>query len=389
MAQGTRKDLLVSEPARRSPNLLLSVAVGGAAVGLIVLALVPFRDDITAATPALLLTAPGLVAGILGSRRTAVIVALAAALAFNLFFLEPYGTFKVDVADDVLALVVFAAVATGSGVIAAREAELRRAAELRAREMEALYHRVEAVQADRERLTDEVSRLALIEEVDAQRAALLRSVSHDLRTPLATIRAVSSDLLDGTGYDDATRDELIALVADEADRLDRLVANLLNLSRIEGGALRPERQAVALDELVSESVRRLGRLFRDVRVDVNIRADLPFVDADYTQIDQVVSNLLENASRHAPSGSTVRISARPVGDEVEVTVADEGHGINAFERERIFEPFQRGNTSVGRGSGIGLAICKAVVTAHGGKISVQSPSGVGARFVFTLPVRRA
>lgn len=379
----------MSEPARRPPNRALAVAVGGAAVAVVLVVLVPFRRDVPAATPALLLTAPGVLAGILGTRRTAMLVAVAAALAFNLFFLPPYGTFKVDVADDVIALAVFAAVATGSGIIAGREAELRRAAEQRAGEMESLYRRVEAVQAERERLTDEVSRLALVEEVDAQRAALLRSVSHDLRTPLATIRAVSSDLLEGTGYDDATRDELIALVADEADRLDRLVANLLNLSRIEGGALRPERQAVALDELVAEAVRRLGRLFRDVRVDVNVPAELPLVDADYMQIDQVVSNLLENASRHAPAGSTVRVTARSLGEQVEVSIADEGQGIHGFERERIFEPFQRGNTSVGRGSGIGLAICRAVVAAHGGTIAVQSPPGVGARFVFTLPVRGA
>jgi two-component system sensor histidine kinase KdpD len=213
----------------------------------------------------------------------------------------------------------------------------------------------------------------------------MRSVSHDLRTPLASIRAVASDLRDGVVYDEATRKELLDTVCDEAERLDRIVANILSLSRIETGALTPDRQAVALDELVADRVRRLSGLFRQVRVQVEIPADLPLVDGDYTQIDQLVTNLLENAARYAPPGSLVRVGASEREAFVELRVADEGIGVPDWERRRIFEPFRTGEGS--RSSGVGLAICRAIIEAHGGTIDVDRTPGGGATFIVTLPVR--
>jgi two-component system sensor histidine kinase KdpD len=221
--------------------------------------------------------------------------------------------------------------------------------------------------------------------VDEQRSALLRSVSHDLRTPLASIRAVASDLRDGVVYDEDTRTELLATVCDEAERLDRIVANLLSLSRIEAGALTPDRQAVALDELVADRMRRLGALFRQARVQVDVPPELALVDGDYTQLDQVVTNLLENAARHAPPASLVRVSASERNGMVELRVADEGIGVPDWERRRIFEPFRKGEGS--RSSGVGLAICKAIVEAHNGTIDVDRTPGGGATFVVRLPVR--
>src|SRR5205807_9620085 len=165
----------------------------------------------------------------------------------------------------------------------------------------------------------------------------------------------------------------------------RIVANLLSLSRIEAGALRPERQAVAVEELVADRVRRLGSLFTQVRVQIDIPPDLPLVDGDYTQLDQVVTNLLENAARYAPPASLVRVTASQRDDTVEVRVADEGIGVPDWERRRIFEPFRKGEGS--RSSGVGLAICKAIVEAHGGTIDVERTVGGGATFVVCLPVR--
>jgi two-component system sensor histidine kinase KdpD len=227
----------------------------------------------------------------------------------------------------------------------------------------------------------------MLAEIDAQRAALLRSVSHDLRTPLATIRAAASDLASGTAFDEATRRELLELVGDESERLDRLVSNLLSLSRIESGTLRPERQAIALDELVGDVLRRLGRLFRQVRLDVDVPPDLPFVDGDHSQLDQLLTNLLENAARYAPAGSAVHVVAAGRDGTVELRVIDEGIGVPDHERLRIFEPFRRGEGS--RSSGIGLATCKAIADAHGGAIRVERTPGGGATFVVTLPVRHA
>ncbi|MGH9165080.1 MAG: ATP-binding protein [Acidimicrobiales bacterium] len=369
----------------RDPAPVLGAGLGFSLSVIVTLALVPVRSEINNATPALVLVLPVVGAGVFGGRLAALATAVVAAGAFNLAFIPPYWTPKVDVVDDLVALVVFVVVAAAVGTFVAREAERRRSAEQRADENQALYQRYEAVVQDRERLAEEASRLAVLEQVDEQRSALLRSVSHDLRTPLATIRAVTSDLQAGAVYDDATRDELLDLVGDEAERLDRIVSNLLNLSRIEAGALKPDRQAVALDELIANRVRRLARLFEQVRVQVEVPADLPLADADYSQLDQVLTNLLENAARHSPRRSTLRIGARRRDDMVEVWVADEGPGVLAFERERIFQPFRRGRGSAS--TGVGLAICKAIVEAHGGDIAVQAAPGGGARFSFTIPVR--
>ena len=347
-------------------------------------ALVPVRPDITRAAPALALVVPIVVAGLVGGRLAALVVVPVAVAAFNVVFIPPHWTLTVDALDDGVALVVFGLVAVVIGGLVAREGERRQSAEERAAELHALNTELQAVQEERERLAEDAMRAAVLERIDDQRAALLRSVSHDLRTPLATIRAVVSDLLGGAPYDDATRAELLGLVADEAQRLDRLVSNLLNLSRIEAGALRPDRQAVSMDELVAETAKRLDRLFVHCKIQLEL-PPLPLVDGDYTQLDQVVSNLLENAARHAPSGSTVRVAGKDAGEHLEIWVDDEGPGIPPFERRRIFEPFRRGDGS--SSSGIGLAICKAIVEAHGGQITAEGALGGGARFRFSLPKR--
>ena len=363
----------------------------GATVGLMLVAatigaLVPFRPDVPTTVPALLLVLAVGAAGVLGGPAAAVGVAVVAAACFNLAFVRPFGQFKVDSWEDWVALGVFLAVALVVGLLVAREADGRRAAEAREAELRGLYERLQEADAERARLSEEVARMEVLKRVDEQRSALLRSVSHDLRSPLATIRAVTTDLRDGVVYEEPTRVELLTTVCDEVERLDRIVANLLSLSRIEAGAFSPDRQAVPLDELVAERVRRLKGLFRTVRLQVELPADLPLVDGDYTQLELVLTNLLENGARHAPPGSTVRITARPKGGLVEVRIADEGFGVPDWERERIFEPFRRGEGS--RSSGIGLAICKAVVEAHGGTIGVERTAGGGATFVFTLPIRR-
>jgi K+-sensing histidine kinase KdpD len=345
-------------------------------------AMVPLRGDITRASPALVLVIPIVLAGLVGGRLAAVVTAAGAALAFNFAFIPPYWTLEIHTPDDIVALAVFGFVALVVGTLVAREGERRQSAEDRATELQALNDELEAVQRERQRLVEEAMRAAVLERVDEQRAALLRSVSHDLRTPLAAIRAVVSDLLSGAPYDDATRAELLTLVGDEAERLDRLVANLLNLSRIEAGALRPDRQEVAIDELVADTVKRLERLFVQRRVQIEI-PDLPLIQGDYTQLGQVMSNLLENAARHAPQHSTIRVGAQETDQSVEVWVDDEGIGVAPFEAQRIFEPFRRGAGS--SSSGIGLAICKAIVEAHGGRIAAEGAPGGGARFRFRLP----
>lgn len=370
----------------RSP--VAGTLIGLGLVAAATLALIPARDHTSRAIPALVLVLPVLAAGILGGRIAALVVALGSAVAFNLAFIPPYGSPDIDVFEDVIAVAVLVLVGLVIGTLVAREADRRHVAEQRADALRVLNEQYEQVLAERERLLEESTRLSVLEQVDAQRAALLRSVSHDLRTPLAAIKAVASDLRSQATYDDATREDLLDLVIEEAERLDRIVGNLLSMSRIEAGALQPEKQAVALDELTGDCVRRLRPIFKRVRVELTFPEDLPLADADYSQLDQVVTNLLENAARYAPPASVVRVRGRAVPpDRVALTVEDEGPGVPRHERERAFTPFERGTGSTG--SGVGLAICRAIIEAHGGTITVEDGLTGGARFVVTLPVHRA
>jgi len=247
-----------------------------------------------------------------------------------------------------------------------------------------MHERFKELTIERERLAAEASRVEVLEAVDRQRAALLRSVSHDLRSPLVTIRGVSTDLRDGAEFDDDTRARLLDLVVSESERLDRIVANLLSLSRIEAGAFQPEREPVEVDELIERSVRRLSRLFDPGALSVDVPVGLPLVDVDATQIDQVIANLLENAARHSPAGTAVRIEARAVPGAVSVTVADDGPGLPPGRKQDPFAPF----AGAGRGgsTGVGLTICQAIVEAHGGTIALDGGASVGTRFSFTLPL---
>jgi len=370
---------------RRQPLPLVGFGLGAGLVVAVTLILLPFRSDMSRASPALILVVPVVLAGILGGRSAAIATAGCAGVAFSLGFIPPVGTLRVAVSEDAVALGVFTIVAVSVGSLVALEADRRRAAEQRADEIEEMHARFRALVAERERLQEEAERVAVLERVDEQRSALLRSVSHDLRTPLASVLAVVTDLRAGADHSAEIREELLDMVCDEVQRLDRIVGNLLSLSRIEAGALRPDRQAVALDEMLTDLVKRLTRVLGDVTVELHVPPDLPLVDVDYVQMDQVLTNLLENAARHSPTGGVVDVSAAEIGGVVEVRVTDQGSGIPADLRGQIFEPFRTANGSTS--TGVGLAICRAVVEAHGGLITASAGPGGGARMTFTMPIR--
>jgi two-component system, OmpR family, sensor histidine kinase KdpD len=231
------------------------------------------------------------------------------------------------------------------------------------------------------------NRALALQETDRLRTALLNSVSHDLRTPLASIKASASSLLDReVRWSDAERDEFLATINTEADRLTRLVHNLLDMSRIEAGALDPRLVESSLAEVVGPVVRRARAASRQ-RVDVDVPDELPPVLVDPVRLDQVLTNLLDNARTYA-AASPVQVVARRAGDAVELRVVDHGPGIPAPERERVFDQFYRlkGGGRRPEGTGMGLAICRGIVQAHGGSLRVETTPGGGASFVLTLPV---
>jgi two-component system sensor histidine kinase KdpD len=241
---------------------------------------------------------------------------------------------------------------------------------------------------ERARLAEEASQALALAESERVKAALLSSVSHDLRTPLAVIKGAMTDLLDDSvDWDLATRRDLLTAVDEETDRLNRLVGNLLEMSRIEAGASHPARSPQDIGDLITDVVNRMQAQLTTHPVTSDIPADLPAVPISYTQIDQLLTNLLENAVKYTPAATpiTIQVSAKP--DHVQIAVEDRGPGIPASMNERIFEKFVRavGPERHAAGSGLGLAICKGIVEMHGGRIWVENLPTGGARFVFTLP----
>jgi two-component system sensor histidine kinase KdpD len=236
---------------------------------------------------------------------------------------------------------------------------------------------------DRARL-DARARIAQLDaETNQLRAAMFSSVTHDLRTPLASIKAGVTSLLDpSVRHDEVQEQELLTTILEETDRLNRLVGNLLDLARIRAGALTPTRQLVAMDEIVEVVLARMRPRLEGFRVTADLPPTLPDVSVDPVQMDQVLTNLLENAGRHSPAGGEIQVSVLWMHGAVQVRVADEGPGIPREERERVFEAFYRGASSPETpGSGLGLAIARAVVVAHGGRIWIEdTPHGCVVAF---------
>ncbi len=243
---------------------------------------------------------------------------------------------------------------------------------------------------ERARLRQESLQIEVLQRTDALRAALLSSISHDLRTPLASIKASASSLLqEDVQWSDEERRSFALAIEREADRLNRLVANLLDMSRIEGGALKPEKEWYPIDELIHDVLGHMQPLLLDREVQTHIPDDLPPVQLDYLEIEQVLTNLIENAVRYTPFDSSIDVNVHTEGDQMVISVADRGPGIPPADLERVFDKFYRvlGRTAERpTGSGLGLAVSKGLIEAHGGHIWAENREGGGAVFRFTLPL---
>lgn len=244
-----------------------------------------------------------------------------------------------------------------------------------------------ALALERGLLAEASLRAATLARSDALKSTLLSAVSHELRTPLAAIKGSASSLLqEGTTitWTLAQRREFLLTIDEETDRLTRLVGNLLDLSRIEAGVLRPHLEPYPLDELLWSTVERLAATDR---ICFPSPPPLPLVPLDPILMDRVVGNLLENALKYSPPASPITLTVRCPGDTIEFAVADRGPGVPPDERERIFERFHRADpTRTIKGLGLGLALSRALVEAHGGRIWVREAPGGGAAFVVALPL---
>jgi two-component system sensor histidine kinase KdpD len=240
----------------------------------------------------------------------------------------------------------------------------------------------------RDRLANEHARAQALEESDRLKSALMSSVSHELKTPLSAIKASATTLMqDGAGSDQAVRHELAESINRETDRLTRLVSNLLDMSRLEAGALQPRVEWVSIADVVADVLDRMEPVLQDRPVTVLIPEEIRESSLDFVLISQVLTNLLDNAARYSPPSAAIVISADIVRDKLRVTVFNEGSAIPAAELERLFDKFYRLSTTPG-GTGLGLAIARGIVEAHHGRIWADNIGRRGVAFTFTLPSPR-
>jgi two-component system sensor histidine kinase KdpD len=238
---------------------------------------------------------------------------------------------------------------------------------------------------DRRRVGDQAAEAAALAEANEMRSALLQAVSHDLRTPLAGIKASASSLRQSdVEWSTADREEFVRTIEDETDRLTALVGNLLDMSRIQAAAVAVSAREVGLDEVVPAALAGLGA--RAQGVDVDVPESLPAVIADPALLERVVANLVENAVAHSPEGAPVRVSAGEVGGRVLLRVVDRGRGIPPELRERVFQPFQRmdDSPSQGAGVGLGLAVARGFTRAMGGDLTIDDTPGGGTTMTIEL-----
>jgi two-component system sensor histidine kinase KdpD len=293
-------------------------------------------------------------------RGPAVLAALLCVTAFDFLFVPPQGSLTVDDLQYLLAFAIMVAVAL---IITSLTRQAREQAEARAA-------------------------LALETETERIRNALLASISHDLRTPLAVMAGASSSLAErGERLSPEERGALSQSVFQQARDLSEQVTRILQMTRLENGAIEPARDWTSLQELAGPLLARLKERLAGHRLIVELPDDLPLVRVDGALIEQAIGNLLENAVRHTPAGTLIRLRAQNAGTEVVVSVEDFGPGMAEKDMQRVFSKFHHGAAEgAGGGPGLGLAICRAIVVLHGGRAWAEQIPGCGTAFRFSLPL---
>jgi two-component system sensor histidine kinase KdpD len=313
--------------------------------------------------------------------RLGLLASLASALAFNFFQIPPLHRFTIADGENWVALATFVIVAAVSSAVAGLARARALEAERRREQADRALAELAALSRERDRMQAEMVEAEALRRSDELKTALLRSISHDLRTPLTSMIASGAALGSATPTA-AERAELSAAVVAEGERLSRLVENLLDMSRLEAGKAEPHRELVDLGEVLDAAREAIAD---PEVVRLALDSDLPLVEADAAQLERAFANLLENAVRHG-GGRPVLVKSRLVDGKISVRVVDQGPGIPESEWQRIFEPFQQGEAGGARGgAGLGLAIARGFVEANGGAIAVESLPQQGSSFVVSMP----
>jgi len=329
--------------------------------------------------------------------RPAIVASVIGIISFNFFFLPPFRTFAIRDPHNWIAFVAFMITAVTVGQLSGRVKHRAEEAEAAKAEVERLYYELQDS-------FERSSQAKALKQSERLKSALLDAVTHDLRTPLTSIKASATTLLadlytsernnSEPELDNEGRKEMLQVIDEETDRLDRFVEGLTKLARIQSGEMNLHLQWSSIEEIVTAAMKRAEPRTRSHQLEVWIEDELPSIKVDDHAISEVIYTLVDNAAKYSPLGTTIRIRAMPGADHsVSLSVEDNGPGISANLRERVFEKFFRamrdGDVGDGKrsGSGMGLAIARGIVEAHHGKIWIEDAEDhAGARFVVELPV---
>jgi two-component system sensor histidine kinase KdpD len=349
---------------------------------------------INATTVALAMLLVVLFVATLWGARPAVFGSVVGMLCFNFFFLPPLGTLTIVAPDNWVALAAFLVTAITAGQLSARVKRRAEEAEAGRREIKRLYDELRSA-------FERASHAEALRQSERLKSALLDAVTHDLRTPLTSIKASVTTLLDELKTDaepiainDESRREMLEVIDEECDRLNRFIEGLVELARIEAGELKLRRRWGTVDEIIAAALDRAGKITSLHKISVELENDLPVVRVDARAVSEIVYALVENAAKYSPAGTLIHIAASRVeGELICMSVEDSGQGIAVELRERVFDKFframQDGDSGKNQphGTGLGLAIARGIVEAHNGRIWIESGAGGrGTRVVFTLPI---
>jgi len=362
-------------------NHLLAVS----SVLAVTLLLVSLRTHINSTSVGLIMVLVILFVAIFAGSISAFLASIAAMLCFNYFFLPPIGALTIADPQNWVALFVFLVVALTVGQLSARVKRRAREAEASKREIERLYEELRDA-------FEQASQTEALRRSEKLKSALLDAVTHDIRTPLTSIKAsvttLISELRREISLDERSKYEMLLVIDEECNRLNNYTEKLIELARIEAGDLRLYRRWTALDEIINTAVENSRQILINHKLNVKLSEELPAVLVDSHAIAEVIYLLIDNAVKYSPEQSLIMITASAINDAVEIMVEDEGIGIPVEFREKVFDKFFRVNERGARkGVGMGLAIAKSLVEAHGGSIRIEdTEKRKGTRFVIRLPI---
>ncbi|HEY0405946.1 MAG TPA: ATP-binding protein [Pyrinomonadaceae bacterium] len=373
-----------------------------AVIGIIAVtgALKLFGGQINSTTVALTLLLVVLLVATGWGSRPAVLSSLLGVVCFNFFYLPPVGKMTIDEPDNWVALFSFLLTAFTAGQLSARAKRRAEEADAGRREIERLYTELQDA-------FERASHAKALEQSERLKSALLDAVTHDLRTPLTSIKASVTTLLDdfqskahdedSIALDTEGRREMLEVIDEETDRLNRFIEGLVELARIEAGEMHLRRRWGSIEEIITTTLERAAPLTRAHQMLVSLDEELPTARVDARAVAEVLYTMIDNATKYSPPGTRITVEAQRTGDRmIQLSVEDEGRGIPTELRERVFDKFFRamrdGDSSTHQpsGTGLGLAIAKGIVEAHGGRIWIEDARGnQGSRVVFKLPIGEA